>query len=1347
MSSYKQMIKQPKIFLILILLIVTFSVRANDGKLSFIHYTNEDGLPSSYIKSICQDQFGFIWVATRSSVCRFDGKNFKTFQAVNKNGESFDIWSMWNHFHKVDSTLLVQSTDNVFYSFNFKKEIFEPYEAINNLGDVIEVRESENGYWILKQDTIFLLNTKSNKLISFRDYVSYAQIAKETRIVNLREKDGRLVAITDKKQLLIFDMERKQHRFFALPKDVDVTDISNFYLDNNNFLWIGNNTVGLTRVNLTYGQARRFSVEEKGSRHLLHNMVHSICEDQQGRVWIGSEDGLCVWSPYSETFEYYQHDIHNPKGLNTNPIYSVFCDRDGNMWLGTYFGGINFWKNTPEFFHVWQAGTRIQDLSGSAVSCITEDENGNIWVGTEDMGVNKIDAESDEVVRVVNEKNGLSFNNVHDLLFETPSRLWIATYTGGVNILNLKTNKFEYINTTTYPELQSNIIYKLLHVGDSIFISTSPGVAVYNTKTQKITPYHPEILNELPIEYMFENKDRIWFSSYVKIYYYDKKSDSFGQFKKFDSLKNKNFSKMDSQGRLWVGDCRQGLYGYDETNDSVYIYNESTGFPFSWIFSLEESSDGYLWVSGDKGLVKLKPETGEMVWYNRDSGLPFEQFNFRASYISRKGVIYFGANQGMISFNDRARERSQKELNVVFRGFQLFNQPVVPGEKQAIKQSLNMHPEIHLKYKQNVFTIEYTGLHFRNRGNCQYAYYLENFETAWNFVGNRDFATYTNLGPGEYVFHVKASTDNTAWGDNVNTLKIIIEPPFWLSKWGFFMYFVFVVILLLGFYVVATRIQKSKALAKMERREKEYVTELNNFKLEFFTNVSHELRTPLTLIVGPLTRILEEERLTPALNKKMKGIKNNAHRLLTLVNQLLEFRKIENGKEGLRVSHQNITTLLKDAEEAFVEMAESKSIDFKVEIIDLNTNIWVDFQKLENILINLISNAMKFTGQGGEVLVKVQLYGDELNDRTLKIIVADNGIGIDSSKLKRIFDRFYHTDGGVESEMVGSGIGLALVNSLVKLHKGSIKVNSSVGEGAVFTVELPVSRKAYRDNEVLLGADQYITNITMADDLKQVPILRDEVERLSTQPTVLVIDDNRELLEFISETLVDDYKVVTAIDSAQGMQKVEEALPDLIISDVMMPGIDGFELTRKLKSDIRTSHIPVILLTAKSGVENEYEGLQTGADYFIEKPFLPHILVTLISNVLSTRKSLIERFKSDAQMLPTEVACSESDRSFIEKITTLIKENIDQSNLDVSFLVNEMGISRSLLHVKLKKLTDCSATEYIRSIRLREAVKLIADGTCNISEAAYRTGFSSPAYFSRRFKEYFGVTPKSYFDK
>ena len=1324
-----------------------FSAYANNANLKFYHYTNEDGLPSSYIKSICQDQFGFIWAATRSTVCRFDGKHFKTFRAVAPDGSISDIWGK-TFYRCNDSLLIVRTTDDKCYSFNFLLEQFEPFLPVNNRTNVTDFFQAKDGFWLLCQDSLYFLNAGTGNLQSLNQKLPFAEQSEQIRVTTLKEQNQYLVILCENKWLNVFDLKQKTQRKINLPNDLYDKNLSILYIDRKNNAWIKAYDVGLWKVNLTNGQVIHYAFGQKGNRHLLHNMVHTVSEDKAGNIWIGTEDGLCIWSPYSETFDYYQHNINNPDGLNTNPVYNIFCDRQGNMWLGTYFGGINFCGNNSGFFKVWRAGTSRQQISGSAVSCIAEDYFGNIWIGMEDMGINRIDAHTGMVSCRINENNGLSFNNVHDILFENRYRMWIATYTGGINIYNLDTHKFEYINQTSYPALPSNNIYSLLHIGDSIFISTSAGVSVFDLKRKKVSPFYDDVFDQRMVEYMYEGKEKVWFSSYFGVFGWDKKHHSLEEIEQFSHLKKANFVKSDSKGRVWVGDCLQGLWGYDFKNDSIYSYNRENGFPFSWIFSMEEGSDGDLWIGGDKGLVHLNLDTKEQVWYTRESGLPCEQFNYRASYKGRKGNIFLGSNNGLIAFNENNQHDNETELDVVFRGMQLFNKELVPGTNPVLQKSLNFHPDIHFKYSENVFTIEYSGLHFQNRGICQYAYYLENFEEDWNYVGNRDFATYTSLRPGEYFFHVRASADNKKWGEQVNTLRIIVEPPFWLSKWGFFVYFLVFVLLLLTIYLVSTRIQKSRALVEMERKEREHHEALNNFKLEFFTNISHELRTPLTLILGPLTQIIQDENLSPALWKKMKGIKNNAHRLLTLINQLLEFRKVEKGKEKLQVSHQNITGLLNEIEESFAESATVKGINLEFDLKQLEKLLWVDCQKLENMVVNIIANALKYTPEGGSVKLSACVLTEKTPaKKLLKIKIADTGIGIEPSKLNRVFDRFYTDDASGMNISRGSGIGLALVKSLVRLHKGKIRAESTVGEGTVFTIEIPVCRKDYSENEITLGDGQYVVGERTIDDSAGNSLFHKNIGILSERPTLLVIDDNKELLDFISEILTEDYVVVTAVDGEQGCEKIEEGLPDLIISDVMMPGIDGFELTRKLKSDIRTSHIPVLLLTAKSGEENEFEGLQTGADYYIEKPFMPHILCKLIENILTTRNNLVERFRSDLTMKPLEVACSESDKDLIEKITNLVKARIDDPELDVSALVKEVSISRSLLHVKLKKLTGCSATEFIRSIRLREAVKLIAEGKCNVSDAAYRTGFSSATYFTKRFKEYFGVTPKAYFKK
>ncbi len=1335
-----------KLLLFILLTFSSVSAFSKTGELKFLHFTNDDGLPSSYVRSLSQDKYGFIWAAARSSICRFDGQYFKTFKALDDNGVRIDLWST-NIFSFNDSILITVTTDSVYYYFDYEAECFRKHTQLNNSGKITDLQYSASGIWLIGGDEVRLQKNNSDEIIPVSKVIDFQEPENHLKIINLRENNNKIVALTKSNLMLVFDLGNKLQRTFNLPDGITGTDVTIFYTDQNNHVWLGTTENGLYKMNLNSGSSVYYSAKKSGGQYLLHNMVHSIAEDHQGRVWIGTENGLCIWSPYTETFDYYQYDIHNPDGLNTNPIYDIFCDRDGNMWLGTYFGGINFWNSEEEFFRVWQAGTGDYHIGGNAVSSISEDNNGNIWLGMEDRGVNRIDRKTGQIQRFESSPGGLSFNNVHCLLFETTNKLWIGTYTGGINILDISTGRFSYINQLNEPNLPANNVYKLVRSGDSIFITTTSGVSVYNINSKKITLFQPETFAGVQVECVHDGGNLLWFSSTAGVFSYNKSTKKINHLEEFAFLKHINFVTTDKKNRVWIGDCLQGLCCYDPATGEKMQFNEKSGFPFSWIFSLEQADDGTFWVTGNKGLVNFNPETKEILLFNRESELPFEQFNFRASYKDSQGNIYFGGNNGMISFNQNSRKSKEKALNVVFRGMQLFNQPVVPGSGGVLTKSLNQNPVVKLRHKQNVFTIEFSGLSFQSGGKCQYAYYLEGFEEDWNYTGNRDFATYTNLSPGEYTFHVKASTNVSAWPGETNSLKIIIEPPFWLSNWGFMIYIFIIILILIGFYSVATRIQKSKALAEMERREKEYVTEINNFKLEFFTNVSHELRTPLTLIIGPLTKVLEEEQLTPGLMKKMKGIKNNAHRLLVLINQLLEFRKIESGKEILRVSRQNIVKLVDDIRESFEGSAKAKDIHLKFKTENLDKDIWIDGMKLENILINLISNALKFTGKDGKVKVGIKLQDEEnTENQVLFIEVSDTGVGIEPGKKEKIFEMFYKEELGVVNQN-GSGIGLAFVNSLVKLHRGTIEVESTVGKGSVFMVRIPVSENNYKVHEIVPGQTQFMPELNTTGDAEIAGIVKDAPFTSGKNPVVLVIDDNVELLGFISEMLKDSFEVITAVNGDEGLEKIENHIPDLIISDVMMPGINGLDLCRKLKSDIKTSHIPIILLTAKSGEENEYEGLKTGADYYIEKPFFPHILSKMIDNILTTRKNLIERFRSDIYMLPTEAATTESDRELIDRITKLIRQHIDKPDLDVTFIIQEIGISRTLLHLKLKNLTGCSATEFIRSIRLREAVKLIADGTCNISEAAYRTGFTSPNYFTRRFKEFFGTSPSQYFEK
>ncbi|MBP7507319.1 MAG: response regulator [Prolixibacteraceae bacterium] len=1334
------------------LLFSQIQLKGEDEVLNFLHYTNKDGLPSSYVKSIAQDQYGFIWLATRISVCRFDGKNFKEFPAYSESGESISL--MCNKiFLFSDSLLITRTNEGKYYYFDFDNEFFKPYNLLNSIGTLQSVEPVMDGFWICRDKSLYFLNSASGKLSELREKVSFGNIPFDASFVDVKSNNGNVVAITENKKIIWFDFKKSRITTYEFPKEVNELSLTSLYLDKEDNFWMGEETIGLFKIHLKNGAKRHFSKEKSGDDYLTHNMVHCFTEDHQGRLWIGTEAGISIWSHKTSKFSYCRYELTNPTGLNTDPIYDAFCDKYGNVWLGTYFGGINFWNSEKNYFKTWQPGVGSRQLGGNVVSCLKEDSKGNIWIGLEDLGVNKLDINSGIIYKYSskNSVKGLSYDNVHDLIFLSEDVLWIATYTGGINILNTKTGKYDYINRRTNPELPSDNIYSFFRISDSIFIATTNGVAIYDIISKRFKRFYDGILGDIQFESICQTKNKIWFSSSQALYFYDTLKDSLLKFDLIPEFTNMNFVKSDSYGRVWIGDCYDGLCYYDEKNNEVVRFNKDNGFPATWMFSIEEGKDGWYWASSDKGLVRMNPAKKIFLLYDSNSGVPFNQFNFRASFKDKRGNLYFGGNNGMVSFNDNENPDVSKKMDIFFTEMQLFNKPINPNKKSPLKRSINRVDKIKLNYNQNVFTIEYSALSYSFSGKCQYAYYLENFEHTWNYVGNRDYATYTNLSPGTYFLHVKGSVSNIVDEKNERILKIIVKPPFWLSIWAFIFYFILVWAITILVYTIGKRFEKEKALVEMERRDKEHAEELNQVKLEFFTNISHELKTPLTLILGPLNKILEEEKLSPAFKKTISGIEKNAQRLFNLINQLLEFRKIENGKENLNVSKCNVKDFVCEIHDSFGSIAENKNIEFKVICPVQDVSVWFDINKVDKIIFNLLSNAFKFTKEGGRIEFKSDIVNREKRSKNQKqnmiISVTDTGKGIKPEMIDKVFDRFFQLENDGVSDK-GSGIGLAYLKSLVILHRGEIKVESEVGKGSVFTVTLPVSKSDYSKDELSHSSTQYFSQNSEIEIESSIDgsIEIEDSKGLSHDPVVMIVEDNIELLEFMKESLEDKYQIFTAKNGIEALGKIHLLTPDLIISDVMMPEMDGFEFTMKIKSELNTSHIPVILLTAKSGAENKYRGLKTGADYYIEKPFYPIILKQNIENILTTRRKLIERFKNDAFISVSEVAHTESDKIFIEKLTNIIKDNISDPDMDVTFLIKEMGMSRSLLHLKLKNLVDCSTTEYIRSIRLREAVKLISNGRFNISEAAYETGFSSPTYFTRRFKEYYGKSPREYFN-
>jgi signal transduction histidine kinase/ligand-binding sensor domain-containing protein/DNA-binding response OmpR family regulator len=1352
MMNYR---KSKNVFKIAFFLLVLFSAKllyAQESSFTFLHFTNESGLPSSYVKSIAQDQQGFIWLATRISVSRFDGTNYKTFPAFDALGESVEIFSN-KVFLFADSLLVTRTNNGVYFYFDSKKECFYPYNLLNNLGVIQEIAPAENGFWICQSNEIYFVNASTQEKLTFNEICLTFKLPLTTKISDIVLRDKQLVAFANGNQLLKFDFQANTLSKFDLQTKLDNATLDVNYIDWQNQVWVEDESNGMARIHMETGQISYFSTSEKYPNYLPHNMVHCFGTDKQQRIWIGTEAGLVVYDPATNHSEVCRYDILNPKGLNTDPIYDTFCDRDGNIWLGTYFGGINFWRAEESFFRTWEAGSGKWQLGGNVVSCFTSDKQGNLWIGLEDMGLNYLDMKTGEVKKYVSQKgvNSLSYNNLHDLLFVSDNELWIASYTGGINVLDIKGGLFTHFKRENTPQLNSNAVYKLQRIDHEIYIATSLGINVYNLKTGQFSKFKHDVLGTMQFESITKTQNKVWFSTASGVYVYDRERDEVEFLDRIPEFTNINFVKADSKNNIWIGDCYDGIACYDITKDTVTVFNRKNGFPASWIFSIEEGGEGWYWASSDKGLIKFHPKLGLNILYDSNSGIPFNQFNYRASFTDSEGNVYFGGNNGMVSFNESHSPMLIKPTNVVLTGLQLFNKPVSPQNSNLFKESISVLKKLVLNYDQNVFTIEYSALAYSLQGRCQYAYYLEGFENDWNYVGNREFATYTNLSPGRYVFHVKGSTNNIMNETNQRTLEIRVRPPFWFSYWAFLIYFFIVWLFSVQLYRFGKYLEKNRAMAEMERLDKVHAEEIHNVKLEFFTNISHELKTPLTLILGPLNRIIEEEKLSPASQKRLFGIEKNARRLFTLIDQLLEFRKIERGKEKLEVEEVSIRAFGIDIAKAFENIVEANDIEFITHFPPDESTAWFDPGKVDKIIFNLLSNAFKYTPAGGMIGFKIQLIKTGTKKRsqtsTLEIEISDTGKGIKPDMLDKVFERFFQTETN-KPNMHSSGIGLAYVKSLVMLHCGEIHVKSELDRGTTFVVNIPVSKNDYSENDLCNKMVQFTPNenreILITD--KTITLKEIQTAGLTNKPTVLIVEDNVELSDFIVDILEPNFTIIKAYNGLQALSKMDKLLPDLIIADVMMPEMDGFELTKQLKTDIKTSHIPVILLTAKSGIENRLLGLNTGADFYIEKPFIPEILIKNIENIINTRKRLIERFKNDAYIQVDDVAFSESDKEFIEKLTQIIKDNIS-TEFDVDFLVKQLRLSRTLIHMKLKSLVNCSTTEFIRSIRVKEAIKLIAEGKCNISEAAYRVGFSSPTYFTRRFKEMYGKSPSEYFNK
>lgn len=1338
-------------YILILFLTLNWSAGAQNKERAFIHYTNAQGLPYSAISDILQDDEGFMWIATRMSVCRFDGYEFIDVKVYDHNATQTYV--------RVPK--LMKDSYRAVYLITYDSRLFKYHPELNifkeckvNLANYSQnsIQPAESGgFWAMKKDHIDYITTDADTIISD---IAIKPINDE--LVNnvtascFAVKGEHIYVITSANTLISFNTFSGLKSFENLNLS-EYVRISEITPDASGRLWLKDPSNGIWCFDPDSKEIFLFSTSANANnRRIPHNMVRGIEEDRDGNVWIGTEYGLAIWNTKEDKLEINQYDERNPNGINSNAIYAVYSDRNGDIWIGSYFGGISIWYSEPEFFNILTAGLGENRLSGKEVRAIFEDNLGNIWIGLEGAGANRLNIRTGEIQHFRHKEgvNSISYDNVHTFECDSDGKIYIGTYTGGLNILDPSSGRFSYKNTTN-SALNSDMIYSIVLSGDSLFIGTEMGLSVMNIRTGLISQFAPAIFNGTLVELLYYHKGKIWISTRSDLYFYDVYRGIVEMVPYSSERVSISFISSDSKDNLWIGDSFNGLFRFNPEKNATVHFKPETDLPSSRIFGILEGEKGWYWISASNGLLRFNPETGDVIHYTIGSGLPFSQFNFNAFFKDSNNNLFFGGINGLIYFNEAREIAFRKPESVAFSRFQLSGRTIEPGTLNVIKGALNINRHIVLNHRQNNFSIQYSALNYVHPGRTQYAYMLDGFNQDWSYVGSNTSAIYTNLSPGKYYFRVKSGNENYEWSDDESVLKIIVRPPFWRTAFAFVLYGILILSGLFTFYIISVRIEKANARALLERKEKEHQQRVNLLKAEFFTNIAHELRTPLTLIIGPLVTLLKNKKVDESFWDKLRNINENARRLLSLINQLLEFRRVESGRELLNVCEGEIKSFVQDIADAFNDLAEIRNIDF-LAVTETSSPVWFDHYKVERVVFNLLANAFKYTNDGGRIRLRVTTYqtDKDAGGRYLRFEVNDTGHGISQESIKKIFNEYASTANKGYHSSGSSGIGLHFAKSLATLHKGEIWVTSKEGEGSSFVFTIPCDEGVYSEEEKTKIECGFVSG---SDEMVRLEMLQTEQslpdELKESNPTIMVVEDDENLLSFIVECLNDAFNVIPEKDGLSALNRVAERNIDLVITDIMMPGIDGVELTNRLKTDVTTSHIPVILLSSRTLPDEKYEGLSAGADFYIEKPFYPQILVKHIENILSTRKKLIEQFQKDISLAPSEIAYTKADKEFIDEVTSIIMANLDNPELDVSLLLSRLHISRTLLHLKLKKIAQCSATGFIRTIRLREAARMISTEGRSISEASWLTGFSSPAFFSRRFKEYFGQSPKEYFSK
>lgn len=1307
--------------------------------LNFKYYKVENGLSSNTVYVGLQDSDGFMWFGTENGLNKFDGYQFTIFRNIPRDETSLINNIVYCLIEDTDQILWVGTEQGV-CSFNLKNNTFNPFTS--KTSDEISISGRIQSF-ILDKSQLWIASTRQgvfiyeNNSLLLHDFDEFRSLKSESIWVNTiyKDKENTIWASVDNTIHQIYKFDRHSRKFvpaFPFMKRESQKELRSYSMleMTDGTLWFGTWTNGLIAVDKNKGSIKERYLNTPGKDKILH--IHQMTEYDPNTILIGSNDGLTSFRISSNEGNHAEQHFQEPT-LSNRFVYPIYKDREGGLWIGTYHGGINYASPNRNYFTKYTHIEYENSITGNVVSSFCEDNLGNMWIGTEDGGLNCLDIKTDQFTHY-GSKNELSFNNINTL-YVIDNNLWIGTYSGGLNVMDLYTKKIKhyYSDINDVNSLDDNSIYSVYRdFAGTIWIGTTTGINIYNPKTNNFTRIRN--LNDMVLD-IEQIGNQIWFATPNRgLQRYDTISKEWKEYK-FDvndkkSLISNNVISLcvDDKKQLWVG-TSHGLCKYDINNDC--FIDEKVEFQSNYICKILPENNN-LWITTLKGLVCYTPSTKHYRHFTVSDGLLSDLFTANSGFKSSSGRIYIGTPSGFNAFYPKQLSENKHIPAVKIIDFQLFNKKIDLNNFLSInKQNTSF---LELSHKENSFSFEFTALSFFAPEKNSYSFILEGFDKNWNNAGRERKATYTNIPPGHYVFKVLASNNDGVWNKNGYTLNIVVKPPFWWNIWSISLYILMLIVGIIYLFSYLLKQDKRKNEKKIAKIKSDQEKEASASKIEFFINIAHEIRTPLSLIIAPLEQLIKKYDNMPIdVKENLNIMESNSERLLALVNQLLDFSKIEKSGVQVSLSNQNIYLLLLNIFKRFKPSISFKNINFEYIFDDTEFESFTDGENLTKIVSNLLSNAFKYTTD--QIILELNSHA---NEDYFEISVTDNGIGIPESEISKIFNPFYQI---TEQHKSGTGIGLYMAKSITLALKGDINIINDPGKRFSILIKLPkIQLEEKKDEDE--SYSQLILNTNSPTEEKD--FCEDFDSHIDNKKSLLIVEDNADMRSFIRKQFSDEYTVYTANDGMEGIAVLESNEVDIIVTDMMMPNMDGIEFCNIIKNNFLWSHIPIIMLTAKTNIESKVEAFEIGADAYLEKPFYVSYLSARIRNLLETRKLLFKKFTQTPYASLKGIAANKLDEEFLIKMNEVIEKNIENPDFLIDDLAQEMGISNSGLFVKIKQISGTTPNKLIQSMRLKKAAELLSEGKYRVNEVCYLVGFNNPSYFTKCFQKHFGKLPKDY---